>query len=104
MKSLRGYFLFAAVMMLLAAAVAFGPTMVERLAYAAAKGENAAVRDELVQLSRRETLGKLFRAVAKAVRPAVVEVRATRRVPMGPGPLSRQSEAWLFLGGAAPGW
>jgi len=84
MKSLRGYLLFAGLVMLVAAGLVYGPAMVERLAYAAAKGGNAAVRDELVQLSRRETLSKLFRAVSKAVRPAVVEVRSTRRISMGP--------------------
>jgi len=61
------------------AAVVAGPMLVERIAYAAEKGSNQAVREELRQLSEREQISRLFRTVAKAVKPAVVEVHVRKR-------------------------
>ncbi|HET6429749.1 MAG TPA: Do family serine endopeptidase [Phycisphaerae bacterium] len=62
-----------------AAGVFLAPMAVERIAYAAEKGSNVAVREELRGLSEREQISKLFRTVAKAVKPAVVEVRVKKR-------------------------
>ncbi|KPK81277.1 MAG: hypothetical protein AMJ81_10725 [Phycisphaerae bacterium SM23_33] len=56
--------------------------MVERFAYAAEKGSNTAVREELGKLSQRDQLSELFRAVAKVAKPAVVEVYVKKRVRM----------------------
>jgi len=41
-----------------------------------------AANAELERLAQRETLSRLFRAVAKAVKPAVVEIRVKKRVRM----------------------
>ena len=67
----------------LAGAAILAPAVVERVAYATAKGTNQADRSELLELSRHDQLSMLFRAVAKTVKPAVVEVRVTKmaRVP-----------------------
>ena len=66
----------------LAFAVAFGPALVQQFAYAAARGTHEADREELVKLSQREQISRLFRAVAKAVKPAVVVVRLEKKVPI----------------------
>jgi serine protease Do len=65
---------------LLAAGRAFGPGLVERFAFAVEKGQSEAARAELAKLSKHDQLSKLFRAVAKAVQPAVVEVSVTKHV------------------------
>jgi len=49
-------------------------------AQAPAGTEQAAARGELAELNKHDDLSALFRAVAKAVRPAVVEVRVTKWV------------------------
>ncbi|KKM85436.1 hypothetical protein LCGC14_1289050 [marine sediment metagenome] len=71
---------FTALMVILAVVVAVAPVVVERIAYAAEKGSNAAAREELAKLAQADGLSRLFRAVAKAVGPAVVEVRVKKRV------------------------
>ncbi|MHC4716312.1 MAG: Do family serine endopeptidase [Planctomycetota bacterium] len=71
---------YLVVAVIAAGAVALAPMAAERIAYAAEKGTNAAVREELRELSQREQISKLFRTVAKAVKPAVVEVRVKKRV------------------------
>ena len=64
----------------IALVLAVGPSLVGKFAYAAAKAANTAEREELVKLSGQEQLSKLFRLVAKTVKPAVVEVRVKKRV------------------------
>ena len=80
MRTMRKLFPWTAATAFLALTIAFGPTVVERFAFAAEKGAAAAARDELAALSERDQTSKLFRAVAKAVKPAVVEVRVKKRV------------------------
>jgi len=70
------------VVLVLAGALAIGPSVVERFAFAATKGAHEADREELARLSQREQLSKLFRTVARVVSPAVVEVRVEERVRM----------------------
>ena len=70
----------AAAALILAFAMLFGPALVQQLAYAAARGTNQADREELVKLSQREQLSRLFRAVARTVKPTVVVVRVETEV------------------------
>lgn len=63
-------------------ALALGPSFVNRVAYALESARSQAAREELAKLSGHDQLSKLFRAVAKATRPAVVEVRTTKKIKM----------------------
>ncbi len=63
----------------LVVAMFLGPTVAERIAYAAAEGKARAQREQLVELARTDTLSPLFRAVAEVVSPAVVEIEVTKR-------------------------
>ena len=67
------------------AAAVYGPQMIGRIAYAVELGKSEAARSELAELSKTDNLSVLFRAVAKAVRPAVVEIRIKRKVIVGGG-------------------
>lgn len=69
--------------MLVAGVFVVGPLLGERMAYAQAASENQAVRDALPGMAQAEQLSKLFRHVAKAVSPAVVEIRVTKTVQAG---------------------
>ena len=60
----------------------------------------AATSAELEKLAQRETLSKLFRAVARAVKPAVVEVRVKKRVRV---PSFDPEEFFRRFWGQAPG-
>lgn len=71
---------FGVVLMLVLGGLLLGPTVVEKFAYAVEKGQTQAVRDQLVELSRKDNLSPLFAAVAKAVQPSVVVVRTTQRI------------------------
>jgi len=70
--------------------IAYGPSLAQRVAYAVTRGSQQAYRDELKELSKQDHMSPLFRAVAQAVQPAVVEVRVTKKVagmdgmPFGP--------------------
>ena len=64
-------------------AALYGPQMIGRIAYAVELGKSEAARSELAELSKKDSLSVLFRAVAKAVRPAVVEIRIKRKVVVG---------------------
>lgn len=52
-----------------------GPELVGRVAFAVEEGQSRAARAELPKLAKYDRLSTLFRAVSKAVRPAVVEIR-----------------------------
>ena len=80
MKQMRIFLPLAYVALIVVLAAVFGPRLAEHIAYAANKGANAADREALAELSERDQLSRLFRAVAKAVKPAVVEVRVKKRV------------------------
>jgi len=58
----------------------YGPSMVGRVAYAVAAKDHQADREHLAQLSDRDQMSGLFRAVAETVKPAVVVVHVKQRV------------------------
>jgi len=79
MKTLSGkWFPTLLVLSLLAIGAMLGPMLAEQVAYAVAKGTNTADRESLAELSKQDKLSGLFRAVAKTVKPAVVEIRVER--------------------------
>jgi len=80
MKAFKRWIPLGLVAAMLVGAVFVAPSMVERVAYAVERGKQGAVRKELAALSKHDQLSALFRAVAKAVKPAVVEVRVVRRL------------------------
>jgi len=57
-----------------------GPVLAERIAYAVERGQHSASQAELAELSQKDNLSALFRAVTKAVKPAVVVVRVTKQI------------------------
>ena len=59
-----------------------GPLVVEEVSYALAAGENRAAREQLAKLSRADRMSELYRAVAKAVKPAVVVVHVRKKMDM----------------------
>ena len=59
-----------------------GPRIVEEVSYALAAGENRANREQLAELSRADRTSELYRAVSKAVRPAVVVVQVRKKMDM----------------------
>ena len=58
----------------------YGPDLMGRAAYAVASGETRAAREALADLSKHDSLSPLFRAVDKALRPAVVVVHVKQKV------------------------
>jgi len=69
--------------------ILLGPILAERIAYAVERGQTEASREGLAALSQTDRLSPLFRAVAKAVKPAVVVVRVTKE--------TRQPDAGDYL-------
>jgi serine protease Do len=67
-------------------AVLVGPELAGRFAYAITSQEAQALRDRLPELAKADTVSPLFRAVAKAVQPAVVEVRVSKKMQVEPMP------------------
>jgi serine protease Do len=99
--SRNGKFVFLAALVVgMGLGVVVAPLLVEKLAQAEPKATSTSTptsapssvmgipavppvdRDELIALAKEEKVSKLFKAVAKAVMPAVVEVRVTKRVAM----------------------
>jgi len=62
------------------AGIVFGPDLVGRFAYAVELSRNKAARSQLADLSKHDQLSTLFKAVAKVVKPAVVEIRVNKKV------------------------
>lgn len=58
----------------------YGPTLMGRAAYAVAVGESQAAKESLVELSKHDSMSPLFRAVNKAIKPAVVVVHVKQKV------------------------
>ena len=79
-KTLKTWTPLVVMFLLAAGAYVYGPELAGRIAYGIESGKNHAARSELARLSQRDTLSTLFRAVSKAVKPAVVELRVTKRV------------------------
>ncbi|MFP4053760.1 MAG: Do family serine endopeptidase, partial [Phycisphaerae bacterium] len=78
---------------LLVGGLILAPAVTQRIAYAAQVGENKADLEHLSKLQDHDRLSVLFRAVVRAVRPAVVEIRVAKKVTVqGPNtedPFSR---------------
>ena len=55
------------------------PLVTGEIAYAITAGQNRADREHLAELARHDQMSPLFRAVAKAVKPATVEVRVMKK-------------------------
>ena len=77
-KALKTGLPFVGVVVLMAVVVLVGPPVAQRIAYAVERGKQDAARTELIELSKRDHISTLFRAVAKAVKPAVVEVHVMK--------------------------
>ncbi len=106
MRSSKSVVMWLGAVAVVTLTVAMGPMVVQRFAYAAEKGANDAARDELVKLSGQEQVSKLFRMVAKVVKPAVVEVRVKKRIKMpnfGGGGGMSEDFFRRFLGEDGPG-
>jgi len=58
----------------------YGPDLIGRARYAEASGEMRAAREALADLSKHDSMSPLFRAVDKAIRPAVVVVYVKQKV------------------------
>ena len=82
MKPARFLIPFVLLAALVTAGWLVGPDLAGRVAFAVEKGQAQAAREELIALSKHDQLSTLFRAVAKAVKPAVVEVRTTKRIKL----------------------
>jgi len=82
MKPARFLIPFVLLAALVTAGWLVGPDLAGRVAFAVEKGQAQAAREELIALSKHDQLSALFRAVAKAVKPAVVEVRTTKRISL----------------------
>jgi serine protease Do len=83
-----------------------GPLVVEEISYAVAAGENRAAREQLAKLSNADRTSELYRAVAKAVKPAVVVVHVRKKIdmrghpPIGQGQMDEYMRRYF---GRAPG-
>ncbi len=80
MKTKKTWITLTIMIVLVAATTMFIPSLAGRIAYAVSANQNAADRANLAELSRRDQLSQLFRAVAKAVKPAVVVVQVTKKI------------------------
>jgi len=102
-KWLRTYMSVIVVVVLIAGGAMYGPALVGRIAFAVEEGKQAAVREHLAELSKRDYLSPLFREVAKAVKPAVVEVRVTKRIKVRQMPSPEMDDFFRrFFGEESP--
>jgi serine protease Do len=76
------YSLVAVLVLLGVAAMTMGPELAGRFAFAVTTQQVQTERARLGELQKNDTLSPLFRAVTKAVMPAVVEVRVEQKVQM----------------------
>ena len=72
-----------------------GPLVVEEVSYALAAGENRAAREQLAELSRADNTSALYRAVAKAVKPAVVVVHVKKKMDMRNHPSTEEMNEFM---------
>jgi len=77
---MRRWLPFVLLFALIGGASVFGPDMAGRIAFAVESGKQDALREELAELAGHDRLSGLFRQVAKVVKPAVVEVRVSKKV------------------------
>lgn len=86
MKALKTYLPLGVLVVVIAFTLTAGPDIAGRFAYAVSKGQNDAAREHLAELSTKDYMSPLFAEVAKVLKPAVVEVRVTKKVQMQGGP------------------
>ena len=65
------------------------------IADASAADEHKAAREELAKLSGLDTMSKLYRAVAKVVKPAVVVVHVRKKIDMSNHPSTGEMEEYM---------
>jgi len=82
MKTIKSWLPIGVLVAVVAYALIDGPRFATQIAYAVTKGENQAGREQLAILAKGDTLSPLFVQVAKVLKPAVVEVRVTKKVKM----------------------
>jgi len=79
MQTMKRCIPLALVAVAIGGAILLGPMVAQRVAYAVELGKRDAARQRLAELGKHDQLSVLFREVAKAVKPAVVEVRITKK-------------------------
>jgi serine protease Do len=84
------------------ATVVVGPMFVQQIAYAAQMGRNEADIEHLSKLKDHDRLSTLFRAVSRAVQPAVVEIRVEKKVTVGGGGSTPRDPFSKFFGEDSP--
>ncbi|MDP6635757.1 MAG: Do family serine endopeptidase [Phycisphaerae bacterium] len=72
-----------------------GPEIAEKISYALAAGENRAAREQIAELNRADRTSELYRAVAKAVRPAVVVVHVRKKMDMRGHPSASEMDEFM---------
>ncbi|MCE5328462.1 MAG: Do family serine endopeptidase [Planctomycetaceae bacterium] len=82
MKAINRWLSAGVLVAVVAYAAIDGPRIATRIAFAVTQGQNQAAREHLATLAKGDTLSPLFVEVAKVLRPAVVEVRVTKKVKM----------------------
>lgn len=84
------------------AAIVAGPRLVQEVAFAVTKGQIDASRTELAELAKNDTMSTLFVQVSKVLKPAVVEIRVTKKMKANAAP---DMEDFLrrFFGDESPG-
>ncbi len=82
MKNARIIISLVVVVAVLTAGIILGPALVEKFSYSIAKGANTADRQALSKLSQQEQLSKMFRLVARTIKPSVVVVKVKKRVAL----------------------
>jgi serine protease Do len=63
-------------------AIIDGPRIMGQISYQVQKGQIQAEREKLAELTKGDTLSPLFVQVGKLLKPAVVEVRVTKKIKM----------------------
>jgi len=99
-----------AVLAMIGYVVVDGTSLVYNIAYAAAKdaatkASNEAARDQLAEMSKQDHMSALFAQVAKVLKPAVVEVKVTKKVRMMTPDMGGDMDEFFrrFFGDEAPG-
>lgn len=101
MKRLWPVTMFALVVL---SVIVAGPPVARRIAFAAESGRQEASVAALAELSRHDKMSALFRAVAKAVKPAVVVVHVKQKVTYQPAPAPEMDDFMKrFFGDDVPG-
>jgi len=104
MRILKRLFPALCAAMIVAGAFVLAPMIAHRVAFAAQSGEHEADVAALAELSKQDRTSKLFRTVARAVKPAVVVVRVKQKVTYEPMPFPEMDDFLKrFFGENMPG-